>query len=55
MEDIQLQENVQTFKALAEVFGVVYELVTSLNLPIETILASVWKSGLGIKGKNRPE
>ena len=55
MEDIQLQENVQTFKALAEVFGVVYELVASLNLPIETILASVWKSGLGIKGKNRPE
>lgn len=55
MEDIQLQENVQTFKALAEVFGVVYELVTSLNLPIETVLASVWKSGLGIKGKNRPE
>jgi Holliday junction resolvasome RuvABC endonuclease subunit len=49
-EDIQLQSNVannvQTFKALAEVFGVIYELVTELNLPNTAILASSWKSTL---------
>ena len=55
IEDIQLQENVQTFKALAEVFGVIYELVTALGLPITAVLASTWKSKLGIRGKNRPE
>ena len=55
IEDIQLQENVQTFKALAEVFGVIYELVTSLGLPIEAILSTVWKSYLKIKGRTRPE
>lgn len=55
IEDIQLQENVQTFKALAEVFGVIYELVTSLGLPIQAVLASTWKSHLSIKGKTRPE
>ena len=27
-EDIQLQENTKTFKVLAEVFGIIYELVT---------------------------
>lgn len=58
-EDIQLQgnvaNNVQTFKTLAEVFGVIYELVTSLNLPHEAILSSSWKSTLGIRGRTRPE
>ena len=53
MEDIQLQENVQTFKALAEVFGVIYELIISLGIPVSAVLASSWKSTLGIKGKDR--
>lgn len=53
MEDIQLQENVQTFKALAEVFGVLYELFVSQGMPVEAVLASSWKSTLGIKGKDR--
>ncbi len=53
-EDIQLQENVQTFKQLAEVYGVVYELLTELNIKNDAILASSWKSTLGIKGKDRP-
>jgi hypothetical protein len=53
MEDIQLQENVQTFKALAEVFGVLYELFISKGLPVEAVLASSWKSTLGVKGKDR--
>lgn len=55
MEDIQLQENVQLFKILAEVFGVIYELITELKLPVTAVLASSWKSTLGIKGKQRAE
>mgnify|MGYP003613118410 FL=1 len=58
-EDIQLQgnvtNNVQTFKVLAEVFGVIYELVTELKIPNSATLASVWKSALNIKGRTRPE
>ena len=58
-EDIQMQgnvaNNVQTFKTLAEVFGVIYELVTEMNIPNEAVLSSTWKSTLGIKGKVRQE
>lgn len=58
-EDIQLQNNVgnnvDTFKKLAEVFGVIYELITELNIPYTAVLASTWKSTLGIKGRTRPE
>lgn len=53
LEDIQLQENVDTFKKLAEVYGVLYELATELKLPNSATLASVWKSQLGIKGYDR--
>lgn len=59
MEDIQLQSNVinnvQTFKILAEVFGVIYELLTELKIKNSAVLASTWKSTLGIKGKTRAE
>lgn len=58
-EDIQLQNNVvnnvQTFKILAEVFGILEELFTELKIPHLAVLASSWKSTLGIKGKTRPE
>lgn len=58
-EDIQMQDNVannvQTFKALAEVYGIVGELCEELRLPHQSILASSWKSALGIKGKTRAE
>ena len=58
-EDIQYQSNVhnnvQTFKALAEVYGVLYELFTELNIKNQSVLSTVWKSKLGIKGKTRPE
>ena len=63
-EDIQFQksvngvsvpENVKTFKALAMVFGIVYELAVELKLPRTAVLASVWKSKLGIKGTRRPD
>lgn len=59
MEDIQLQSNVQnnvqTFKTLAEVFGVIYELLTEMNIKNSAVLSSSWKSTLGIKGRTRPE
>lgn len=58
-EDIQLQNNVannvQTFKILAEVFGVIHELLEEMDVPYTTVLAGTWKSTLGIKGKNRQE
>lgn len=58
-EDIQLQNNVgnnvATFKVLAEVFGVIYELLTERQIPNESVLSTVWKSTLHIKGKTRPE
>ena len=53
MEDIQLQANVLTFKTLAEVLGVLYELFTELKIPHSAVLSTVWKSSLGIKGKDR--
>ena len=58
-EDIQLQNNVvnnvDTFKKLAEVFGVIYELVTERKIPHDIVLASSWKSLLSIKGRERAE
>lgn len=57
-EDIQLQgntNNVQTFKVLAEVFGVIYELVTELELSHSVVFSGTWKSTCGIKGRTRPE
>lgn len=58
-EDIQLQgnvaNNVQTFKVLAEVYGVISELLTELQIPYSTVLATVWKPVVGIKGKSRDE
>ena len=58
-EDIQLQSNiannVQTFKVLAEVYGVIEEYVTELKLPNEAVYPVTWKSGVGIKGSRRAE
>lgn len=59
MEDVQYQQNVvnnvQTFKTLAEILGVLYEYVTAAGLDHEIVLAGTWKSFLGIKGRNRAE
>ena len=58
-EDIQQQNNivnnVQTFKVLAEVYGVISEALEERKIPHSTVLAATWKSFLGIKGKNRQE
>ncbi len=58
-EDIQLQmnvqQNVQTFKVLAEVYGLIEQLATELKIPHKSYLAASWKSQLNIKGKDRAE
>lgn len=58
-EDIQLQKdkinNVKTFKVLAEVFGVIYELVTELEIDHEAVFSNTWKSTCKIKGRTREE
>ena len=58
-EDIQLQnnitQNVQTFKILAEVYGLIDQMASELKIPHRSYLASSWKSQLGIKGKDRAE
>lgn len=53
--DGQKVNNVNTFKVLAEVFGVIYELLIELKLPHSAVLAGTWKSTCGVKGKSRPE
>lgn len=59
LEDIQCQNNVvnnlETFKVLSEVIGVLIELAAEKNLPYELIYSSTWKSSLQIKGRTRPE
>jgi hypothetical protein len=47
--------NVQTFKTLAEILGVLYEYGTAAGLDPEIVLAGTWKKFLGIKGRNRAE
>lgn len=57
-EDIQLQSGavgVTTYKVLAEVFGVIQELLTELNIEYHIIHSQTWKSVLNIKGKARTE
>ena len=55
MEDIQQQENVQTFKVLAEVFGVIYEYLTEIGMPNTSVLACEWRKTLKIPGYKRAE
>lgn len=50
-----ISNNVQTFKILAEVVGVLSETLEEINIPHESVLATVWKSNLKIKGRNRAE
>lgn len=63
-EDIQLQEkvngeesvnNVQTFKKLAEVFGVIYEFCIAAGVDYEIVSSNTWKSTCSIKGRQRDE
>lgn len=58
-EDIQMQDNIKdnvhTFKILAEVIGVLEELLTELDIPHEAVLAGTWRKALSIKGYHRSE
>ena len=58
-EDIQMQgnvtNNVQTFKVLSEVFGVVSEVLQERKMKYTVVMSGTWKSTLGIKGRTRPE
>ena len=58
-EDIQLQNNVvnnvDTFKKLAEVFGVFYETLTEMDVDFDIVPSASWKNKLGIKGSKREE
>lgn len=58
-EDIQLQNNVvnnvDTFKKLAEVFGIILELSIDLKIPATALHPVSWKSAVGVKGRTRPE
>lgn len=57
-EDIQLQAGnagVTTYKVLAEVFGVIQELLTERGIEYQIIHSQTWKSILNIKGRSRPE
>lgn len=56
LEDIQLQgqtNNVDTYRKLAEVLGVLEELCSELKIPHEIIHSQTWKSTLNIKGRDR--
>lgn len=56
LEDIQLQgqtNNVTTYKALAEVIGVLEELCCELKIPHEIVHSQTWKSTLNIRGRDR--
>ena len=59
-EDIQLQDmaggkdvGIKTFKILAEVFGVVHELMNELNMDYNIVPPIVWKATFKIAGKGR--
>ena len=57
-EDIQMQgqtNNVQTFKILAEIFGVTQEYLAESKLVYHVVHSNTWKSKLDIQGKTRPE
>jgi Holliday junction resolvasome RuvABC endonuclease subunit len=58
-EDIQMQgnvaNNVQTFKVLSEVFGVISETLQEKKMKYTVVMSGTWKSTLGIKGRTRPE
>lgn len=47
--------NVQTFKVLAEVFGVTQEYLAEHKYNYYVVSSNTWKSKLGIKGKGRTE
>jgi len=54
-EDIQLQQNVGSFKTLAMTLGICKLVPHTLSIHYDTIYSSEWKSFCGIKGANRQQ
>ena len=54
-EDIQFQQNYQVYKILAMLQGIIQVAAKKADIPYEVVLAKVWRSGLGLWGKNRQE
>ena len=46
---------IKTFKILAEVFGVIEELLTEIKIPHTAVLPVVWKATFKIAGKGRSQ
>lgn len=59
LEDIQLEDtvsnNVVTYKALAEVIGVITELLVELKIKYSLIQPNVWRKQLSISGYRRAD
>lgn len=55
LEDIQQQLNVNTYKVLAELLGVLIEFCIERKIRYEIVHPKTWKSYCGIKGKKRDE
>lgn len=59
LEDIQLEthyaNNVVTYKALAEVIGVITELLVEKHIKFSLIGSGTWRSNLGINAKSRTD
>lgn len=58
-EEIQMQNNVvnnvQTFKILSEIYGVLQELITELKIPYTIVSSNTWKSTMKIPKTKREE
>lgn len=55
VEDIQYQRNQKTFKILANLQGVLVNLLVELDIPFEVVPPSRWKAWNQIGGKRRKE
>lgn len=55
LEDIQLQQNVETFKKLAQLLGVLECCLCENSIKYHIVYSSEWKSYNSIGGKNRSE
>lgn len=55
IEDIQYQKNQKTYKILANLQGVIINLLIELDIPFEIIPPSSWKSFNKIKGRKREQ
>lgn len=55
LEDIQMQQNVETYKALAHLQGVLINTLLRNKVDFSIYYASEWKATCGITGKTRTE